>query len=245
MPNQEAKTNQEAKNGGPDKIRFKLKDLELTADKPRNGIPTNVRVALQNLAAPIPADTKDETVKLLRDLGYKDLNLSLVTAASWNEVANELVIRELSYNGQEMGAVTLHGVLGNVTGDVFNPDTALASVALIGAVAKSADLTIDNQGIVDRYLAQEARKQKKSPEALRREYGTAAALAVPIMLGNSPQAKSLGQAVARFIAKPGRLTVNAKAKSPTGLGLAELLATSEPAALFSKLDVTATTEDRP
>jgi hypothetical protein len=136
-------------------------------------------------------------------------------------------------------------VLGNVTGDVFNPDTALASVALIGAAAKSADLTIDNQGIVDRYLAQEARKQKKSPEALRREYGTAAALAVPIMLGNSPQAKSLGQAVARFIAKPGRLTVNAKAKSPTGLGLAELLATSEPAALFSKLDVTATTEDRP
>jgi len=237
--------NQEAKNGGPDKIRFKLKDLELTADKPRNGIPTNVRVALQNFAAPIPSDTKDETVKLFRDLGYKDLNVSFVTAASWNEAANELVIRELSYNGQDMGAVTLHGVLGNVTGDVFNPDTALASVALIGAVAKSADLTIDNQGIVDRYLAQEARKQKKSPEALGREYGTAAALAVPIMLGNSPQAKSLGQAVARFIAKPGRLIVNAKAKSPTGLGLAELLTTSEPAALFSKLYVTATAEDRP
>jgi hypothetical protein len=65
------------------------------------------------------------------------------------------------------------------------------------------------------------------------------------MLGNSPQAKSLGQAVARFIAKPGRLVVNAKAKSPTGLGVAELLTLSEPASLFNKLDVTATAEDRP
>lgn len=237
--------NQDAKGDGPDKIRFKLKDLEFTADKPRNGIPTNVRFALQNLAAPVPADSKEEMVKTLRDLGYKDLNVSFVTASTWNEAANELVIREVSFDGQEIGSVALRGVLGNVTGDVFNPDTALAAVALIGAVAKSAVVTVENRGFVERYLAQEARRQKKSPEALRREYGTAAALAVPIMLGNSAQAKALGQALGRFIAKPARLTINAAPKSPSGLGLAELLANSEPAALFGQLDVTATAEERP
>jgi hypothetical protein len=237
--------NQEAKAGGPDKIRFKLKDLEFTADKPRNGIPTNLRVALQDFTAPIPLDSKDDTVKTLRDLGYKDLNLSFVTAASWNEAANELLIREVSVKTQEVGSVTLRGVLGNVTSDVFNPDTAMAAVALIGAVAKSVDVTVDNLGVIERYLAQEARKQKKTPEALRREYGTAAALAVPIMLGNSPQAKALGQALGRFIAKPGRLTIHATPKSPGGLGVAELMTTSEPAALFDKLNVTATAEDRP
>jgi hypothetical protein len=62
------------------------------------------------------------------------------------------------------------------------------------------------------------------------------------MLGNSAQAKTLGQAVARFVAKPGRLTISATTKDPAGLGLADVIATPEPAAILNKLEITATAE---
>jgi hypothetical protein len=103
-------------------------------------------------------------------------------------------------------------------------------------------LTLENKGLFERVIASESRKAKKSPEELRREYGMAAAIAVPAMLGNAPAAKTLGQAVARFVAKPGRLTISMTAKDPAGLGIADLAATPEPAAILDKLEITATAE---
>jgi hypothetical protein len=96
--------------------------------------------------------------------------------------------------------------------------------------------------LFERVLAQEAKKQKKTPEDLRREYGMAAAIAVPSILGNSASAKAVGQAVARFVAKPGRLNISARTKDPAGLGFADVAAAAEPAALLEKLEITATAE---
>ena len=141
-----------------------------------------------------------------------------------------------------MGSAVLRGVLANVDKDLFNPDSAIALVALLGATARNLDLTIENKGLFERVIANEARKQKKSPEDLRREYGITAAIAVPSILGNSASAKAVGQAVARFVARPGRLNISARAKSPAGLGIADFAAAPEPAALLDKLDITATAE---
>ena len=175
-------------------------------------------------------------------MGYGNLDLSFATTASWNEPGSELVVREISVRGNEMGSATLRGVLANVGRDVFNPDTAVALVALAGATARNLDLTLENKGLFERVMAQAAVKQRKSSEDLRREYGMAAAIAVPSILGNSTAAKTVGQAVARFVAKPGRLNISARAKDPAGLGLADFVATPEPAALLDKLEVTATAE---
>jgi hypothetical protein len=69
----------------------------------------------------------------------------------------------------------------------------------------------------------------------------AAAIAVPAMLGGSGQAKAIGQAVARFVAKPGKLSISAKTKDPAGLGFADF-AMGDPGAILDKLEVTATAE---
>jgi hypothetical protein len=234
--------NTEGKGPNPDRVRFALKDLEFTADKPLNGIPTNVRFGIQNFSLAVPGDTKEDGFKELAALGYKDVNLSFATAASWNEPGKEIVVREVSARGQDMGSVSLKGVLGNVTKDVFGTDSALAMVALVGATAKSVDLTVENTGLFDRFLAQEAKKQKRSPEAVRREYGTTAAVGIPAILGNSAQAKQIAQAVARFIAKPGKLTISARARDAVGLGVSDFALLGEPASILEKLDVTATAE---
>jgi hypothetical protein len=62
------------------------------------------------------------------------------------------------------------------------------------------------------------------------------------MIGSSEQARTLSQAVARFIAKPSKLTVNATPKDPSGLGIAEAVVLSDPKAILDKLNVSATAE---
>lgn len=225
-----------------DRIRLTVREMEAAADKPLNGLPTDLRFAIGGLSLPVPADTAEESLKDLAALGYGSLDLSFLAAASWNEPGNELLVRELSLEGAHMGRIVVRGTLGNVSKDVFDPDPALALVSLVGATARSADLTVENTGLFEKVLAREAERQGKSPDQLRREYGMAAAIAIPAVLGGSPQAKSLGQATARFIARPGRLAIAARAKTPPGLGLADLASLSDAPAVLDKLEITASAE---
>jgi hypothetical protein len=223
-------------------IKFSVKDMEVTADQPLNGIPTNWRVAVDGFRFVIPPGTTEEGLKDLAAMGFKELDLSWLTAAAWNATANELQIREISLRGANMGSASLRGAIGGVTKDVFSTDNAVALVALLGATLKSAELKIENGGLVEKLLAQEAAKQKKSADDLRKEFGMIAAVAIPAMLGNSGQAKAIGQAVARFVAKPGKLAIAARTKDPAGLGMADLALIGEPGAILDKLEVTATAE---
>jgi hypothetical protein len=226
----------------PQNIKFAVGDVEVTADQPLNGIPTNLRLGVQGFRMAIPADTEEEGLKELAQLGYRNLDMSWLTAAIWNEPGNELVVREVSLKGAQMGNASLRATVGGVTKDVFSTDSAVALVSLMGATVKNAQITIENGGLFERLLEQEAKKKSKSADDLRKEFGMVAAVGVPAMLGNSGQAKAIGQAVARFIAKPGKLTISARTKDPAGLGIGDLGSIGEPGAILDKLEVTATAE---
>ncbi|WP_262267605.1 hypothetical protein [Microvirga yunnanensis] len=224
------------------KVQAGLKGFELTADKPMNAIPTNFRFGLQNLTMALPSNSQDEGVKELVALGYKTIDVSFLAAATWNEAASEIALSEVSFQGQDMGNLGLTGRIGNVGRDLFNPDTALATVALVGARAKALDLSVENKGLFERYMAKTAKEQKTTPESLRRTYAAAAAFVVPAMIGSSEQAQTLSQAIARFIAKPGKLSVSATPKDPSGLGVAEAMVVQDPKAILEKLNVSAKAE---
>lgn len=234
--------NKAGKSVGPERIKASLKGFEITADQPINAIPTNLRIGIQNFAMPVPEDSKDEGLRSLADLGYKTLDMSMLISAAWNEGAQELTLKEVSLQGQDMGRMALTGTLGDVSKDLFNADTALATVALIEAKAKALKLTVENGGLFERYLAKTAKEQKTTPESLRRTFAAGAAVVVPSVLGNSNQAKTLSQAISRFIAKPGRLAITAQARDPSGVGVADIVAASDPSAVIEKLDITATAE---
>ncbi|WP_112664246.1 hypothetical protein [Microvirga flavescens] len=230
------------KNKKPDPIKASVEEIELTADKPMNGVATNVRFGIKHYAMALPAGSKEEGIKDLLDLGYKDIDLSFLISSAWDEARNQIEIRDLFFDGKDIGQVSLRGTLGNVSKDVFHADTAVASVALLAAKAKSVELFIENKGLFDRYIAKEAKDQKTKPEAVRRNYGMAAAVLVPSLIGNSQKAQLLSQTIAKFIAKPGRLTIKAQAKDPAGLSVVELAAQTEPAAVLDKLDISAKAE---
>jgi hypothetical protein len=62
------------------------------------------------------------------------------------------------------------------------------------------------------------------------------------ILGPSDGAKQLSAALSRFVARPGTLNVSAKAKTGSGLGLADVIAIGDPTAIFEKIDLKANAE---
>lgn len=232
-----------ASDDTPDEIvRIAMGLVEITADKPVNGIPTNIRFEQRNLSTTLPENSTDELAQQLQALGYKSIDGSFVVAATWNEASNEIAITEFSLDGKDMGGVRLTGLIGNVSPDLFSPDMATASAALIGAKAKSANIVVENKGLVERYLASTAKEEGTSPEALQKMYAGATPLVLSSMIGNSDNAKTLGQAIARFIEKPGKLTIEAQPKSASGFGVMDAMLASDPKAMLNKLKITAKAE---
>jgi hypothetical protein len=145
-------------------------------------------------------------------------------------------------DGKDMGSLRLTGLIGNVTPDLFSTDEATASAALISAKAKAANVMIENRGLVERYLAKTAKEESTTPEALQKMYSGAAPFVLSSMIGNSEQSRTLSQAIARFIEKPRKLTIDAQPKNPAGFGMMDVMLASDPKVLLSKLQITAKAE---
>jgi hypothetical protein len=218
---------------------FAIGTIEIVAEKPVDNLPSDLRIALRDVGFPVPPAGDEGGMKDLAELGYSRVDASLGIAAGWNESRQEIVLRDLSLRSPTMGSLTLSGVIGNVPRDAFNRDSAIAMVALAGATAKSLDITIDNRGLYERILQRQAKREKRSTEDLRREYGVAAAIGVPAVLGNSASSRALGSALARFAAQPGRLAIQAQAKDPAGLGIVDVMGNADPTALLDRLDIKA------
>jgi hypothetical protein len=223
-------------------LHLGLRGAALDLSALRDGIPTATRLALDGLTFAVPPAPGNAALANLASLGYRAVDLSGVLDSSWNEEAREVSVREFSVTGKEMGTARLTATFGGIGREVFNPDTAVSSLALLGASAKALALTIENNGLFERFLGEQAKAASLKAAELQREYSTAATLGIPAVLGNSPSAKALGAAVARFVTKPGRLTITAAAKDPAGLGFLEASTVGSPGKVFDRLNVTATAE---
>ncbi|MBX3537821.1 MAG: hypothetical protein KF735_09295 [Chelatococcus sp.] len=232
----------------PDPFKFNVGDFTVglgtnpTPQKANAAYPTQggMRFAVNDIALAIPPDADNDFAKRLTAMGYKDLSLSFAIEGKLNEAGKELVINEFSFGGKDMGRATISGVVGNVTPELLSSEEAVRNAAGMALTVKNLAVTVDNAGLADKLLAEEAAKQNKSPDALKTEYGMIATVGVPSFLGGSAESKALGAAVARFIAKPGQIAVKAAAKDPAGFGLADYGATGgQPAAILEQIDLSA------
>lgn len=223
-------------------LRFAVRNADLAMSEPRDGVPTASRLAFDGFTCAVPAGTTAPVLADLAGLGYTALDLSGTVDARWDEAAREVTFRDVTFTGKDMGTARITGTIGGIGKEVFDPEPMVSSLALLGASAKSLGLTLENGGLFQRFVDQQAKAQSLKPEELQREYGTAAMLGIPAVLGGSPSAKALGQAVSRFVVKPGRLSVSAAAKDPGGLGLMDFSTAPSPGKIFDRLTVNATAE---
>lgn len=220
--------------------RVSVREASIEPGPQRNGIPTSLKLGVSNLTADLTPDLQDSGLKVLSDMGYRSVDLSWTASAAWKEETKELAIEDFAVSGRDMGRIAVRATAGDVGPDVFNPDSAIALVSLLGASARSLEVTVQNGGLYERLLAQEAKTKRKSPDSLRAEYGAMATLGIPMMLGGTPQARSVGETVGRFLAKPGTLRLSATPKDPRGLGVTELMSVRDPMGLLQRVDIKAT-----
>ncbi|KQP41477.1 hypothetical protein ASF49_17050 [Methylobacterium sp. Leaf104] len=216
-----------------------LRDGSMNFAPPRDGVPTAGRLSLSGLTLPASAVAGVPGLGSLGLYGYSDLDLALVADTSWDEAARELKLGEVSVSGKDMGSLRINGMIGGIGPEVFNPDMAVSSFAMLSATAKALDLTIENTGLFDRFIAAQSKVLSLKPEELKQEYVTASVFGVPAILGNSVGAKAIGAAMGQFVTKPGTLSVSLRPKNAAGIGMLEFSAAPTPAALFDRLEVNA------
>ncbi len=228
------------RTGPPQTFRASLKSFELGVASQLDGIPTALKFGAEELAAPLPTNSREQGVRDLIAMGYKDINLSWLADIAWQKDSRQIDVKALNVSAKDMLAASISGRIGNISAEAFSTDMALAQVAWLSAAAQQLTLNVQNFGGFEKILAREAGKANKTPDALRREWGALAALALPAILGDSDGAKALTAAVSRFAARPGTLDIDFKARSPGGIGLADAMAVmAAPQALFDKIEVTA------
>lgn len=223
-------------------LRFGLRGGTASFGPPKDGVPTESRLSLTGLTMPASAVEGVPGLGSLALYGYRDLDLDLVADTAWSGDRRELSFKELSLSGKDMGRLHLNALLGGIGPEVFDPDAAVSGFAMLSATAKALDLTLENGGLFERFIDAQAKVLSLKPDELRKEYVTASVIGVPVILGNSAAAKAIGAAMGKFVAKPGTLSISAKAKSGDGLGMVDVSTAPTPAAVLDKLEVNAKAE---
>ena len=224
---------------GKEPVKISLGTFEIKAGEQLNGIPTSLALTIDKLVTPVSEATGNPAAKDMIAMGIRTLDLSAKLDLAWEAAKNEIAIRTLSFGSAGLAQIEASGTLGNVTKDLFASDLALAQVAALGATARNLQVKLQNFGLVEKLVENEARKSKRKVEDVRQQFTMVASLGLAAILGPSDGAKSVAAAAARFVAKPGTLTVSASAKSATGLGLADVITMTEPTEIFEKIDLKA------
>ncbi|MDH7804494.1 MULTISPECIES: hypothetical protein [unclassified Rhizobium] len=229
--------------GTPERIKFSLKNFEMGLTKPFNGIPTDIEIRQDDLSVPIPADSSEEVFVEARKLGFEALALSYALAASWDEPNKNLVIREISMSGKDIGSVNFSGLVSGFTEEFFSFDVNRAQTAVLGLAGREVKLTIKDEGLMAKAIKLYALQNDMTEDQVRGVLTLVASVGLQQVAAEQPKLKGAVDALVRFISTPGTLTVTVRSNSANGLGLFDLaLASENPMLLLDKVDIQATAE---
>jgi hypothetical protein len=223
---------------GSERLKFSMKNATLATEHPYNGLPTDVALTIDDFRLLIPSPSEAQTARDLHDMGYDAVELSLQMSASWNE-ANGEVVSDVSLRAADAGSVVLRARLGNVSKEAFSSKAAVAESASSKATIKSLVVAVKDAGLFERILANEARKENRPAEDVRRDFIFESGAAVASVLGTTPAAGVVARAVSDFIKRPGELEISIKAKPPDGIGWVDLSAANVPGTMSDKLNISA------
>ena len=219
----------------------RINKIEMRGGEPYNGIPTALTASMEGLSFDVSATSPDDSLRTIAGLGYSRVDIGSRMDVAWKESAQELALNELSIAAAGMGTWRLKGLLTNVSKDLFAPEPAVAQAAALATLVKNVDITVTDQGLLDRVIANEAKRSNRTADAVRSEWVTAAGVGIPGALGDAPAGRTLGAAVSKFIASPKVLHITATA--PNGVGAAQfMLFSQDPAAFLKRMDVQASAD---
>lgn len=224
-----------ANGGATDK--FKIGKVEIKASNYLLGIPAALAFTVEHLALDLPPP-RDANARQLAAMGYTSADVTSKFAYAWSEAASTLTLTDASLKGEGMGSVSLKGVFGNITKDLFVGDAAVMQAALLGAAVAEADLRVENDGLVTKLLDSQAKQAGVTADQLRDQLIMNARQGVSQLFGDSTQASAISDAVSAFLKDPKSIEI--VAKSAKGLSAADLPLLQNLPELLRRLDIQAT-----
>ena len=174
-------------------------------------------------------------------LGYRDFDLSGNTKLYWNAPESELML-DVALSGANIGAVRTSSRIGGLTQDMLLSDPANAAIYAMAATIKTATVEIENRGLAERLIDQDAIKTKRTPEQVKKAYASVAAASLQLYLGASDTAMRLTRSIVKFVENPGKLSITAQSKSKDGVGIADTTLAEGPGAVIDLFDITTSSD---
>jgi hypothetical protein len=178
-----------------------------------------------------------ETGKTLADAGYERIDVSMTTGIAFNPAKKSLMIDDFTISGVGMGSVGLRAEFANIDPAMLNGDPMAALAALMTVEFASTELTIVNDGLIDKALAVAAKEQGKKPEQLQQEAAALATQFTPMLLGGDPASLQVAAALGAFIRDPKSLSVMIRGRQGP-LKITDLNF-DQPMMMLQKLDISA------
>ena len=223
-----------------ERVKFSLSAFDFTLGSFVGVTPTRIDYALSGFKIPIPADTRDEGIRTLRELGIDAIDLSARIKGTWDEAKNRFLIDDVNADLGKVAKVGLRGELGGIPRPFFENPKENWVIALTGGNVQSVTVAIDNKGGIEKLIAKTAKEQKKTPDQFRLELSGIAPVMVATFLAGHPDANALAEALTAFIKAPASLSVTARAASPSGIPMMEIAgAANDPTALLGKIRIDA------
>lgn len=183
---------------------------------------------------------------VLEALGYREIAGGIEARASLPRTGGRLEIDPLRIAWDQAATLSLTAQLDGVpplsdAGEAVEQDATLQALAAVRLAGLT--LTLRDQGLMGRVIAQQARDQRIPPARLREQWAQMA-LALPVPGGARGKGSvdpflPFREALAAFIRQPGTLEIALRPRAP--VPLAELpLALADPAGTALRLGLTAT-----
>ena len=221
-------------------INVAVKDFSLALKDPVNGIPSDLRMMVNELKLNLAENDDNEVLALLRQLGYENVNISENFALHWDKANNELIVEDISVSGDDMGSVSLSGVVGGFGEAFFSGDKSLMQAALFGLTGRELTLKIENDGLFARGLKLYADQNGMSEEQAALALSMLPSVAAQTVGDGDPGVQAVIDAVSAFIADPNTLTIAITAKSDQGIGAPAFMAAAlDPTSLLQQVDIAA------
>jgi hypothetical protein len=221
-------------------IDAKIASFDLTLSDYLNGVPTKISSSSSGIEAPLPAESTDDTVKMLRAIGLTKVNLGYEFSVAWDKATQTIAVDKLSVTGADLGSVAVAISIGNAAEQLFDNDFNVAEAAALGVSLKSVKVDVTDAGFADKFVPTLAAEQKVDAATFRQKIAGTAEAVVLQVLGATDTSKALADAVGSFVTGAAKsLSVSIVAKDPAGLPVPLLMqAGNDPTVLASAVDVT-------
>lgn len=229
------------------KIKASLNSFELQPREWNQPVPESLLVSLDGLSLNT-AEMPQKDFDILRNMGFKTLDLSGKVDFSYNSGRKTLSLNDLSFNANGIGSGQISATIINATPELFSgdKDATVNAANQIGII--KADMRYSDFGFIDKlftYLAHNLNDNKHDlKQELYDDFYVVMTKSPAMLLKDHDEAQKISSAFGAFAKKPGTLKISLQAKDNKGLTTTELETAlqNDLATALNKVDLTVKNE---